>query len=423
MKKGYLLLIIVLLIVIIGCIWSYLSKQEIENPTVDEPVGAPIEKVTDRNNYYMVENCVKKFYSYYSSIYENKNHEEEDIEKTYNLLDKEYIDYKNISEENLDTILLEINESVVNIYDMYVSEQSEDIYVYIAKGILREKLSNELSNFQIMVKIDLNNKTFSILPQDYIEANYPEIKIGDALTIKQLNNIEKNRNNSYVFEEISDEAYMVDLFLRYKEEVLYNQDLAYEKLDEEYKNIKFATLKVFKEFAINNKERHSQMELEQYKVSKQEDYTQYIGMDQDGYYYIFRETGLMEYSLILDTYTVDLPEFLEKYNNAIHVDRVGYNIQKVLDAINYKDYEYVYNKLDFEFKAVNYTTLESFEKTIKTKLFDLNEVKKVKSYTEGSTHVFKLTITDTNDNTKEQDMTIVMKLLEGTDFVMSFSFE
>jgi len=102
---------------------------------------------------------------------------------------------------------------------------------------------------------------------------------------------------------------------------------------------------------------------------------------------------------------------------------VGYNIQKVLDAINTKDYEYIYNKLDFEFKAVNYVTLESFEKAIKDNLFDRNEVKKVESFNEGLTYAFKLTITDIKDNEKEQDMTVIMQLGEGTNFVMSMSFE
>jgi len=423
MKKGHLLLIIVFLIIVIGCIGFYLRKPNTEAPIVEPPLGGPIEKVTDRDNYYMVENCVNKFYSYYEAIFENKNPEEEDVKKTYNLLDKQYIKFKNITEENLSTILLPINESVVNIYNMYVSKQSEDISVYIVKGILRDVTSKELTNFIIMVKIDKQNGTFSVLLQDYIDEKHKDINIGTNLTIESFSNIERNRNNIYVLEEITNKTYILDLFARYKEEVLYNIQLAYENLDEQYRTYKFGTLEKFKEYVEKNKARHTNMELEQFKVSEEEGYKQYIGIDKDGYYYIFREVELMKYTIILDTYTIDLPEFLERYNAASTVDRVGYNIQKVLDAINSKDYEYVYNKLDFEFKAVNYVTLEKFEKDIQEKLFERNEVKKVSSYNEGSTYAFKLTITDVKDNEKERDMTVIMRLGEGTNFVMSLSFE
>lgn len=423
MKKGHLLLIIIFLIVVIGCIGFYLNKPNTEKPVVETHIGGTIEKVIDRNNYYMVENCVNKYYSYYMSIYENKNHEEEDIIKTYNLLDKQYIDVKSITKENLATILPKINESVVNVYDMYVSKQNENISVYIVNGKLREKYTNELSDFKIMIKIDSKNGTFSVLLQDYINVKYPNLDVGNTLTIEVIDNIQKNRNNTYVYEEISDKTYILDLFDRYKEEVLYNMELAYEKLDGEYKTVKFTNFLGFKEYAEENISRHSAMKLEQYKAISKNEYKQYVGIDSDGYYYIFRETGFMEYTLILDTYTVALPEFLEKYNQANSVDKVGYNIQRVLDAINCKDYKYVYDKLDFEFKAFNYPTLESFTKDIKSKLFNLNEVKKVSSFTEGTTYAFKLTITDAKDNKKEQDMTVIMQLKEGTDFVMSLSFK
>ena len=423
MKKGHLLLIIILLIVIMGSIWLYLKKPNTAPPVTEPQIGGVIEKVTDRNDYYMVENCVNKFYNYYASIYENKNPEEEDVEKTYNLLDEQYINFKNITNENLSTILLPINESVVNIYDMYVSNQNEQISVYIVSGILRETISKELNSFRIMIKIDKENGTFSVLLQDYIEEKHKDLNIGSNLILESLNNIRKNRNNIYVLEEITDKTYILDLFARYKEEVLYNTDLAYEHLDEQYKINKFETLGNFKKYAEVNKDRHTQIELQQFKISDKEEYKQYICIDKDGYYYIFRETELMKYTLLLDTYTIDIPEFLEKYNVASSVDRVGYNIQKVLDAINAKDYEYVYDKLDFEFKALNYMTLESFENAIKDKLFDRNEVKKVSSFNEGSTYAFKLTITDVTANEKEQDITIIMQLGEGTNFVMSMSFQ
>lgn len=423
MKRGYLLLIIILLIIIIFGIWLYIRKPDTEVPVIEpEIIEMTIENVTDRNNYYMVENCVKKFYKYCSSIYENKNPEEEDVIKTYNLLDKQYIDFKNINKENLHTVLVAMNDSVVNIYDMYVSKQNEEISAYIVKGDLRDITNNKLSDFQIMIKIDFKNKTFSVLLQDYMQAKYKNLDIGSKIAV-DLSNIEKNKNNTYVLEEISDKTYMLDLFNRYKEEVIYNVELAYEHLNKEYSSIKFGTLENFKEYAKDNIDKHTNMQLEKYKVSQEDGYKQYIGVDKNEYYYIFQETGLMKYTLVLDSYTINLPEFLRKYNAAGTVDKVGYNIQKILEAINYKDYEYVYNKLDLEFMANNYVTIEQLKRDIEENLFEKNKVKDVSSYTEGMTYIFKLVITDINDNKKEQPMTVVMKLKEGTDFVMAFSFQ
>ena len=39
----------------------------------------------------------------------------------------------------------------------------------------------------------------------------------------------------------------------------------------------------------------------------------------------------------LDTYTIDLPEFVSKYNISSNEDKVLMNIQKVFDSINDKD--------------------------------------------------------------------------------------
>lgn len=423
MKKGTLLLIITILIIFIICfgIVIKLNKQENITPIGETNVGEPLKKVTDRNNFYMVENSVKKFYKYYALMYENID--EENIEVVYNLLDEKYINFKGITIENIKTIMPDIRSSVVNITNMYVSKQSETIVVYIVEGILREEISKNLSDFKIMVQIDSKNGTFSILLQDYIQEKHKDFAVGNIFRIEKLNNINVNRYNLYVLEDISDETYAIDLIDRYKEEILYNTELAYNNLDIEYRNAKFGTLGNFKEYVLNNKEKINNVKLEKYQITQQDNYTQYICVDQNGSYYIFRTTGIMKYILLLDNYTIDLPEFIEKYNKANTIKKAGYNIQKCIDAINNKDYAYVYNKLDFEFKAINYVTVENFEKDIKTKLFNRNKVKEVSGSNEGSTYIYKLTIVDVENNENEQAMTVIMQLKEGTDFVMSFSFE
>jgi len=426
MKKGNLLLLLItILIIAMVVIYSILiikgkNNQE-KPPIISNNVNTEIKELTNRVDYYAVKNCVNKFYKYYSTMFDSK--EDTDIAKTYTILDEEYIDFVGITNENMLTILPRKGDMVTNIDSIWVSQQDEDIYAYIVNGLIREKLTNDISNFQIIIRADSTNKTFSVILQDYIQTKYKDIKIGDTLRLDSIKNIEANRYNLYVIEDISDDTYAIDLFNDYKEEILYNPELAYEHLDVEYESIKFGTVGKFKKYLEENKARNTIMEIKQYQKVENDGYVQYICVDQYGRYYIFKEQGIMNYSLVLDTYTIDLPEFLKKYNVANTVERVGYNIQKCLDAINYEDYSYVYDKLDLEFRALNYPTLDIFKNEIKNKLFEQNEVKSVASYNEGTTYIYKLTITDVDDNSKEQKMTVIMQLKEGTDFVMSLSFQ
>ena len=54
----------------------------------------------------------------------------------------------------------------------------------------------------------------------------------------------------------------------------------------------------------------------QYQKSVYNDYTQYVVLDENGRYYIFKESSVMNYSVLLDMYTVELQEFTDKYNSA-----------------------------------------------------------------------------------------------------------
>jgi len=427
MKKGNLLLLIItLLIIAIVGVFALIAgtrkNPEEKPPSIVTNEETKFKNVINRREYYIIENCVNKFYKYYASIYADKNPQEANLAKTYNLLDEKYINFKDITVENLATSLPEINDVEVTIYNMYTSVQNDEITIYLIEGILREEKSNELLNFKLMVQIDSKNGTFSILLEDYIEANFPDAGLSTNINFEVINSITLNKNNQYIIEEVSDESHVINLINRYKEEAIYNTKLAYEHIDDEYKTAKFGSLEKFQQYVKENQSLISNIEVEKYLVTNEEGYTQYVCIDKKGYCYIIRETEILQYTIILDVYTINLPEFIEKYNEANTVEKVGYNIQKCLEAINCKDYSYVYNKLDFEFKAVNYPTLENFEKEIKTKLFARNEVKTVSSLNEGSTYVYKLTIANVEDSTKEQKMTVIMQLKEGTDFVMSLSF-
>ena len=123
--KRAILFIIILIIVIISIILCiiHFNKGEVlynidEEGTSDEEanyIDTKIQFVDSRNDYYAVKQCVEKFYMYYGYIfdedtvnesvsnvdgYDDGNNsiysKEECINNVYEMLDKDYINYKNI---------------------------------------------------------------------------------------------------------------------------------------------------------------------------------------------------------------------------------------------------------------------------------------------------------------------------------------
>ena len=144
---------------------------------------------------------------------------------------------------------------------------------------------------------------------------------------------------------------------------------------------------------------------------------EYVCVDENGKYYIFMEEEVGKYSVVLDTYTIDLPEFIEKYNSANEKTKVGLNIQKVFDAINKEDNEYVYNKLDNTLKQTNFKTVQEFKNYV-IQNFSGKQLKYGECQQQGSLYIFDITITE---GTKQTNKRVIMQLKDGTDFVMSFN--
>ena len=132
----------------------------------------------------------------------------------------------------------------------------------------------------------------------------------------------------------------------------------------------------------------------------------------------------MKYNIILDTYTIDLPEFIEKYNKGNDQVKVGMNIEKINNALNDQDYNYIYEKLDDSFKNNNFNTYQKFVEYAKSNFFKANEIEYEQFSKEGNTFIYELKLKSSEDeNASTKNMTIIMQLLEDTNFVMSFNIE
>ena len=426
------ILIIVLLYVLYQNRGKIIYNIDESGSEIQYDIDETIKPVTVRNDFYVVKNCVNEFYSYCMAIFnadENYPNADRDMlqkaqnqnaEVIYDILDSQYINYKNITKENISSKLEEIKMSAVNITDMYISEKTNNISIYIVKGTLRENKTQKISNFTIIIKTDMQNRTFSIIPNDYVEEKYKNIEVGNKIEI-DISEIKQNINNKYTLKPISDETYLTDLINQYKQEVLYNSTLVYNKLDNEYKDKRFSTFNKFQEYINNNKSEVLKLRIEKYKKTKFDDYTKYMCIGNDGNYYIFKETSVMKYTLLLDTYTIDLPEFIEKYDAGNNKTKVELNIGKFIEALNNSDYDYIYKHLDEQFKSNNFKTINEFENYIKLNFYNKNSINLQEYEEQNDIYIYDLTLKNVENELQSKSLRVVVKLLENRNFVMSFS--
>ena len=171
-KKIIILLIIIIIIITGILIYSIKNKKVLTENTLD------IQIVTNSEEYFLVENAIQKYYMYLSS---------DEYQKAYNLLDKEYIEKYEITEEKLKE---EIEKQYTDFIPQKIYSHEYDKYskIYFVKGLLYKVISEkktknteqendldktilyeqeelekrEYKDVYYIVKIDYINKTFSI---------------------------------------------------------------------------------------------------------------------------------------------------------------------------------------------------------------------------------------------------------------------
>lgn len=448
-KKYIILVIIFILILIVSLIFILAQYSNNQRPMEEgfefsNEINNKYSKISSRSDYFRVKEIIKSYYQYIAKIngkveqiieyevegeeYTTESINQEEYKKQqsdnakkvlYNMLGKEYIREFDITIENIEQKLQKYNAEDFLIDDMYYSELTLDTTAYFIKG--SQIKENNLQDFHFMVVINGKNDAFSIYLDEYIQQhnlnNYQE---NDTVDIK-VNEVENNIYNNTKFQSIQDSQIAKELFDDYKKMLKYNDIKLFEILNQEYKIKKFENLESFKQYISVNKEKLQNGNVVEYVKTNKGNYTQYTCIDQNGKYYIFQETAPMQYTIILDTYTIDLPEFTNQYNNAKDETKVLMNIQRVFDAINDGDYKYAYNKLDATFRSNNFKTQADFENYVKQNFFAKNKLASGKTEKQGDIYLYDITISDaTGKNTKTITKKFVMQLKEGTDFVMSF---
>lgn len=425
------LLTVVIIILIVGlmCIKKTSNKGDdvlnkdkitIEKPEVEEDDVS----ITD---FMKIEKCVQSYLDYCninnSSYYTIDNSgnkirsvEDDDVKRIiYNLLSENYINNNNITLNNLYKFIDNIEEKqIYNVLDIK-KVKNQDSNQYIIYGFL-QNIENKFVGYKyIIVNLDEANNCFSIEPINKKYDNIKEINVGNV-------KIEKNVNNHMPKVKVTSESMANEYFQLLKRIMLSNPEEAYKILDKEYREKRFKNSENFKKYIKENKEDILKMTLSKYLVNVKDDYKEYICQDSYKNTYTFNVTSVIDYSVKLDTYTIETEAFNKMYNESDDKNKVIINADIIIKMINSKDYMAIYNLLDDNFKANKFNSENKFISYMKNMYPSYYYIVNTEYKDNGKLHILNLKLKDMKNYT-DKNLNIIIKLKEKNNFVMSFEVE
>lgn len=389
---------------------------ELEGKEVEIESNRTLSKLITKNDYYTLIECTRIYQDAINNLIDNNNQENQ--QKLLNMLDDEYIQQENVTNLNY-------TKSEMYIDEILKTQLSNKVSAYYINGKLRNINDSQISEYDMILKIDFGNNTFSVYPYEYIINNQmQQLSENSVINISIVQEITDKVDNKFQNQTNRYRTITIPYFEKMKSDLLYDQENIYNLLDDEYKEKKFGNIDSFKNYIELNRETFSNMEIQKYARYYYDGYTQYVALDNFGNYYVFNETSTMNYKVLLDTYTIDQPEFIEKYDSASDVEKAGYDIDKFMTAINTKDYNYAYNHLAQSFKQNNFTTLESFINYIQNNFYSNNECEITNGQKEGNYYVYTVNISNANqENSGITQKNFVVNLKENREYELSFNIE
>ena len=391
-----------------------------ENDTAQEELYAnkKIHRVDSENEYYTVEKSLRN-YLLYSKV---------GNEKAINSI------------SNGETIFdRNVASGKMTIENMYAIDNDEGTTYFI-------DIQLSGNSYYIVFINDFTNGTFRISNLENQE--YNNIINGGSSLYEEHISVSKNEYNSVQHVNLNNSEIVEKYFKSYIQNAIYNSEKAYMSLDEDYRNARFGSYQNFREYLeepvkerqLESFDQNSIKDLEDFE--NEEEYREYMAnlnkktlknyehvidggkeyyicIDAYDNIYIFEIDGVMNYKLYLDTYTIELEYFTKRdYNEeTINEDKAKRNTEKVFEALNSKDYEYVYKKLDDKIKDdVGYDEFIQYMKQI---LFNNNHMEFDEVTDENDVYSCKIIITDNDGkNIEERTMTIEIELTQVNEFII-----
>lgn len=249
-------------------------------------------------------------------------------------------------------------------------------------------------------------------PENKNEVIHQEEPIED-----NTNTIRYTKYNEILRAYISDMQLCNIYLLDYKDNALYSTQEAYDSLDETYREKRFGSFENYRDYIQRNVNTIMDIKLVKYQINQYDNDTQYICIDQYGHEYIFHETAIMKYTLYLDSYTTDLPQYVEKYNTSDATQKVGMSIERFIKAIYEENYKFAYSVLASGLKENYFKTQQQFETYIKQNFIKGKEITYSSTRQEGDIYIYEGIIHNEQNQTMKK--TFMVRLGEGTNFELS----
>lgn len=367
--------------------------------------GVTAKKVSNENIFYTIENCINKYIEY------NKNRQ---IDSLYGILNLEYINKRNITKENILTLLNSIEKSSnLDITEMYELVGAQYGYYYISCNI------GNIEYF-FNINIDTSTRAFDIQLYDmeiYKKSITEPMQVQDG----KEKHIELNKYNEVIYSKFSQEEIIKKYVKDFTTTVKNDINLAYDMLDIEYREKKFGSIEKFNTYIKNNINKIENGSLTNYGSDVTDNATEYYYVDTNGYYFTIKKNNIKDYKIILDNYTIKTDLYVQEYNKLRDEEKVNNNISIFLKMLDEKEYKSAYNLLDVTFRQNNFNTEEKFEKYAKQNFMDHNigNIIEMKKQNDLFICTYKIK-SGVGVSAKTITKNFVMQLKEGTDFVMSF---
>ena len=405
-KKSFKIIIILLLvlaIVAIGIIIILMQSnidEVIEQQGINLEASYELEKVDRANFYITIKNIVNQYY-YYSRNANQEALQAVTVQESQNIQEL----------ANTDNFIVK---------DIYYTDLLENGVGYIEATYT--DANNTSNSLYLKIYLDFQNQTFQI--EQVNQTDYETaLEQGIQETDRENNTIEKNQYNQFqealnVVEE--------DILSLYYEKYVYisinNPQESFEMLDEEYRLEKFNNdIQTYVDYLNLNIEDMRSDSVTSYTEQEENGYTKYEVQTTNGKTFIIKEFDFMQYSILLDNYTVQSEEIVEEYNNLSSNSKVARNIRNIFTMLDNQDYEQVYSHLDNTFKQNNFPTIEQFEEYARNTFFETNYLGEMRAIQQSNIFVITLPYKERASAAAEERQKIFfMQLLDGTDFVMSF---
>ncbi len=345
-----------------------------------------------------------------------------------------------LKDEETEEIKYEDKQKVDNSVDFYtVSEcifeynKNKDenfINCYVINILQYTEESLNITNYAVKsLNVGQNNVNYEFykVKMNYKDCVYNIERIDcqdvEDINIKDNNEIEENKTKNYTYCFKDDEEIAEYKYETLKYQLMYDTDNFYNLLESEYKTKKFNNeINNYKRYVSDNIEKLKNSILLKYKVDENDDIIEYIMENEYKNQYIIFVNKNEISKVRLDNYTILTENYIEDYNSLDNSSKAHTNVDIFLKMINSKDYKQAYEKLEETEKNGNLDSLDKFREYIENNFYETNylDVNYVEENDDGNYIVNTTLKNNISSAADSMEKNFVVKLNEGTDFVISF---